>query len=371
MRVGIVGVDSHSLARWSRASFYSPIVRYRRELRDAGLKIKYLSSRRALESNWDVILVDSTIANRKDLRLFDFLSDLRANCTRLIWLDNNDGTAGTRFEVLDYVDNYVKRHVLADPARYLDETSNETVFNEYYRKLLSEWGVKTSWSIQPRTVTKHPLSIRDFKKIRVSWTFAYTDITAHNRSLQLLRGLRGGYPSASPREASGRANRVGALFNSEGEDVRALIRGTALRQAAREGWLIPDEVLSSRRYLDLCLQVTSMISPFGHGEMCFRDFEASWFSSLLFKPSVEHLSTFPNLLKPFQTYVPLSWDPTCWGMEIQSALTSEDVVAIARALNSWAVNLGSDETRLAFMNHFLHCVLTGSWCGSCEPGWWI
>jgi hypothetical protein len=51
-----------------------------------------------------------------------------------------------------------------------------------------------------------------------------------------------------------------------------------------------------------------VLSPFGWGEVCFRDFEAILAGALLFKPSMSHLLTWPNIYIPHETYIPLKWD---------------------------------------------------------------
>ena len=50
------------------------------------------------------------------------------------------------------------------------------------------------------------------------------------------------------------------------------------------------------------------ISPFGYGELCFRDFEAFMSGTILLKPDMSHLSTWPNFYLKNITYVPFSWD---------------------------------------------------------------
>ena len=50
------------------------------------------------------------------------------------------------------------------------------------------------------------------------------------------------------------------------------------------------------------------LSPFGIGEVCFRDFEAVHHECLLVKPSMAHIETRPNIYIPGETYVPVRWD---------------------------------------------------------------
>ena len=49
-------------------------------------------------------------------------------------------------------------------------------------------------------------------------------------------------------------------------------------------------------------------SPFGYGEVCWRDFEAMFTGSLLLKPDMSHLDCYPEVFLPYETYIPLAWD---------------------------------------------------------------
>lgn len=49
-------------------------------------------------------------------------------------------------------------------------------------------------------------------------------------------------------------------------------------------------------------------SPFGYGEICWRDYEAFATGSVLIKPSIGHLRTEPDIFSPGLTYVETKWD---------------------------------------------------------------
>jgi hypothetical protein len=51
-----------------------------------------------------------------------------------------------------------------------------------------------------------------------------------------------------------------------------------------------------------------VFSPFGWGEVCFRDYEAVALGAVLLKPSMEHVQTNPNVYQAYETYVPVKWD---------------------------------------------------------------
>ena len=51
-----------------------------------------------------------------------------------------------------------------------------------------------------------------------------------------------------------------------------------------------------------------VFSPFGWGELCFRDYEAVYCGCLLVKPSMDHVVTSPDIFEAGVTYVPVKWD---------------------------------------------------------------
>ena len=53
-----------------------------------------------------------------------------------------------------------------------------------------------------------------------------------------------------------------------------------------------------------------MLSPFGWGELCLRDYEAVLGGALLLKPDMSHLETWPDVFVPHDTYAPFDWDAT-------------------------------------------------------------
>jgi hypothetical protein len=66
--------------------------------------------------------------------------------------------------------------------------------------------------------------------------------------------------------------------------------------------------VSYARYIDELRNSKLCLSPFGYGEICWRDFEAMATGALLMKPDVSHLRTANDLFRPYETYVPLRWD---------------------------------------------------------------
>jgi hypothetical protein len=69
-------------------------------------------------------------------------------------------------------------------------------------------------------------------------------------------------------------------------------------------------IVSQNQYYQELWDSKITLSPFGWGEVCFRDFEAIIAGSLLLKPDMAHVKTWPDVYIPWETYVPVNWDGT-------------------------------------------------------------
>jgi len=63
-----------------------------------------------------------------------------------------------------------------------------------------------------------------------------------------------------------------------------------------------------REYHSLMSKSKVCLSPFGDGEMCWRDFEAVVHGAILIKPDVSFIDTWPNIYRPMETYIPIKLD---------------------------------------------------------------
>ena len=68
------------------------------------------------------------------------------------------------------------------------------------------------------------------------------------------------------------------------------------------------ESLSFNKYTKMLNQTAIVPSPFGLGEICYRDFEILFSGCLMIKPDMQHIKTWPNIYIPMETYIPCRWD---------------------------------------------------------------
>ena len=63
-----------------------------------------------------------------------------------------------------------------------------------------------------------------------------------------------------------------------------------------------------QEYVDVMRRSKMTLSPFGMGEVCFRDFEIFQFGSIMIKPDMSNVRTVPNVYIENETYIPCKLD---------------------------------------------------------------
>lgn len=61
-------------------------------------------------------------------------------------------------------------------------------------------------------------------------------------------------------------------------------------------------------FINVMQRSKASLSPFGMGEICFRDFEIIQFGSVMIKPDMGLVRTEPNIYIPYETYIPCKLD---------------------------------------------------------------
>lgn len=72
--------------------------------------------------------------------------------------------------------------------------------------------------------------------------------------------------------------------------------------------LINGQRVSTEEYYNRMFNSKIIFAPFGYGEMAPRDLEAAMFGSILIKPDMTHLETYPNIYIDNETYISCKHD---------------------------------------------------------------
>jgi len=210
-----------------------------------------------------------------------------ARMVYLDWTAPSDLRNAERLNSL--VDVYVKKHVLRDRSHYGRPTLGDTNLADYYARRAGLPEQEHCFKIPP-----------DFmSKLVVGPSF----VTAP----ALLPALRQPFDERPEREID-----LHARFDANGTPWYGVMRGEAEAVLAELGDLRVASGFGIPRHRFICeLQHAKVcFSPFGYGEVCWRDYEAIMAGSLLLKPDTGHIETHPDIFRPWETYVPLRWDLT-------------------------------------------------------------
>lgn len=197
------------------------------------------------------------------------------------------------------VDLYVKKHVLRDRAAYQMPTEGDTNLSHWYGR---HYGLT-----QPQVHFEVPTSF--LAKLIVGPSF----VTAPYLLPDFERGRFPGDAPRRPLELHARLGGAGQgswyeLMRTDSLAAVAALHDVKVSATGRVG-----------RYAYLAELASSQMcfSPFGYGEVCWRDFEAVHAGALLLKPDMDHVETDPNVFRPHDTYVPLAWDFSDLGEKVR------------------------------------------------------
>lgn len=209
---------------------------------------------------------------------------------RIVYIDSS-APADLRFaEPADpFVDLYMKKNVFSDRSLYGKPTQGDTNLVQFYEQL---YGLPASPSVT------FPIPQKFLSKLIVGPSF-FT-------SAKMLPT----FTSFSTPVAKKKKFRVHARIMCKGSSWYQQMRENALSACSsfKADSVITDKLIKYGTYYKELLQSRICFSPFGYGEVCWRDYEAIMAGALLVKPDMSHMETAPNIFIPYENYVPVKWD---------------------------------------------------------------
>ncbi len=229
------------------------------------------------------------------VELFRRLHD-RPNRPRLIFIDYSAQTSSGFFDLLPHVDAFGKRQVLRDRDAYQTEYRGGFVFADWYSRT---YGFDLTWWRSGKI--PDPAYI---DRVQPIWNLSVTPAIRNllRREAMPWRFLR--------RKTIDLHSRVIASKPDHWQwyhDYRQKAQ-EAVEPLRERMTVTPRGKVGPRRYFHELRRSKLVFSPFGWGEVCFRDYEAAACGAALVKPSMAHLETEPHLFDPGETYAPVRWD---------------------------------------------------------------
>ena len=204
--------------------------------------------------------------------------------------------------VLDpWIACYVKKQVFADVSRYGRPTRGDTNLTDYYAR---RHGIE-----QPDRTWPVPGEFAD--KLVIGSNFC---LSAH-----MIDRFRGSLPEGErPIDVHARiATRGVDWYRRMREETRAAALAVQGVRTVSQG-----RVSQARFYRELAASKVCF-SPFGYGEVCWRDYEAIFSGALLLKPRMDHVRLAPQIFVPGETYVSIEWDCSDYEEQVRAILADD------------------------------------------------
>ena len=187
------------------------------------------------------------------------------------------------------VDFYIKKQFFGNYSVYGQATYGDTNLVEYYNHL---YGVPKS----PLVQYEIPAGFLDKLVIGPSF-FTSREmlplLASSNKLVQYKKTIN----------VHARLGKEGTVWYQKMREHALLVSSNFSHNS-----IITSASVSKSEYMKELKSSRVCFSPFGYGEVCWRDYEAIMCGALLIKPDMAHVKTEPNIFIPFETYIPVAWD---------------------------------------------------------------
>lgn len=301
--------------------FY-PIFKWAKEFKEEGIEFKFFKYHTQKNiQNCDILIIDTRypgmiVKGHYKLPsgvnyinydfIIDFINTVKAKQTKVVLYDASDGASGSFFNITPYVDIHLKKQMYKDKNRYQG-------MNEYnFMPWLPKGENMQESKIKNKKFT--PLKSKNIDKLKLGWNIGMCDYRAFPLKKyypigtsallnNLYKNLNYKTPSSDRKyllSYRGSSNRFPSY------DYQRNLVLTELKKLELVSVIVGGKV-PFKQYIKEQENSKISISPFGWGEVCYRDFESIVNGCLLVKPDMSHLETFPDLYTK-ETHLPFSWD---------------------------------------------------------------
>lgn len=270
------------------------------------------------DTNPALLLVGWFKGREADPQVPELLQRLRDKYHVMAYFDDNDGTESHCLHWFPFFDLCYKKQIFRDRQLYLRQHQfyGSRVFSDYYHH---RFGV-----VDPVVVPPAPPPLprlddsRQLDKLRLAWNLAFGQYPTQSFRKVLARSLyrvigdwgpalvQGVFPTREPLDRH--LPQCHARFSpaayppSIGYQRHLLLERIAGDTRFLSGPAPRAQYQREMRNSRLTL------SPFGWGEVCYRDFEAIRCGSTLLKPDMAHVETWPDVYENGVTYAAVDWD---------------------------------------------------------------
>jgi hypothetical protein len=288
----------------------------------------------------DTILIvggqDFWFNNSKKIEIF---KKLREKYRKIAFFEDNASPESQLFEIIPFIDILYKRSIYTDKTNYQIEFEGNRLFTDYYSK---RYAIESSAPNAPYPKLE---DVNELKKIKLAWNigFGYYPLSkTRNKMAKLLYRYFGGitlglipktdyFKKGIPNP---QIEKCQARFAYKGYRPSIGYQRKIFLEEINNNPIFLKGKIPLKAYNQEVKNVQALISPFGWGEVCFRDFEAVLNGALLVKPNMDHLNTYPNIFQENKTYLPINWDGSDLVETVETIFSNKSLLNEIRQ-NAW------------------------------------
>lgn len=370
--ITIVYERHHYIYRWLK-----PMLAARKEFQQLGYIIEYQSLvdyipvfSGAFQKKMEHASISAACKGRHDIVMMAFhhstsdfcmkltseeraqiLKKIKEHCNMLVWMDTADSTGTCMFDVMPYVDLYFKKQLLKNSQDYCRDVYGTRTFCEYYHDLLHVEDETITQRYYPHTEEKY------LNKLRVAWNVGIGDLFAV-KPIQLILHP---HSVTKPDFLSPDTERIldvqyrGSGYSPLAGYPRSRSKELMMELMQESDIKISDitKRIPKAEFISESKNSKCILSPFGWGEICGRDFEAFVYGACMIKQDMSHCITYPDAYQAIFNYVPLKWDFSDF-KEVLSKVTSPEYKKIAKQAQEWYKFYFTPEGRMDFAKHIVN-----------------
>lgn len=297
--------------------YWNPLFFFKNELKDLGINFNFIFKLDERVFKSDIVFLSSRYFKKKnhiiDDSYFPILELLSRKKIKIIWFDLRDSAGTTQFEVLPYVDLYFKKQIYKNTKKYYEEIYGGRDYSDFYHKKFKisdenqynfiklkkkyESKLNLSWNIGVKLF--NPIYKNFFQR---SLTLSKYKFQHTLNSLSLKKPI---FTSPeSNREIDFISTYSTAIPRNSVRFQRQLFKN--------RNYKIKNSILFKKinpsKYLDFLKKCKVILSLYGWGEVCYKEFEATIAGATFIMPNMSNILTWPNIYIPGKTYLPIDWD---------------------------------------------------------------
>lgn len=256
------------------------------------------------------------------------LKKLRKNFPKIVYFDDSAAASIVLFCTFPYVDEYWKRACLKNKENYKKKFYGGHIFSNYYA---NKFGIndKADYFINPI-----PDDQIQFDKLKVAWNIGIGIYPTDQKSIlnknynQVRRFITGlttitgvsflqSFFEKNIKQIinelkneiniNDRILKISSRFTNSSYRKSVGYQRELCAQMTKNDNLYLSGFIKKKDFTKEIFSIFGVLSPFGWGEVCYRDFEAIIAGAYLIKPNVSYLDTWPNIYEK-EFYHSLDWD---------------------------------------------------------------